>query len=226
MMKIPSDKPKSATNFDSDLAKILAANRSNVVTPHFASLTKLNTNDQRLRELAKIIMMKMVNDFNNSDQAKQARIVIHDDQAIEVRYLNVDNLLMGVWASVSLIILRLSLTEQLLIIDTLYPKAIRLSAKKFAVTFTVQTDPKSSTTPSVKTDPAIVDKLDSLLAGVAMLLVEMDEGGYPKPHPDKIEQQKMLIEQIIKEKRRAFKHKQDLERAYERDRHRDRSQGI
>lgn len=201
-----------------NLNSVLSNVKPSIVTPHLAEITTL-TSEQKLRQISKIIIKTMVENFNNSKEAKNPRVVMHEGQAIEVRYLDITDLYVGVWPSISLMLLQLSLGEQMILIESLYPKATQLAAKKFAVTFTNIAKHKSNL--ELKSDPAIIDKLDSTLAGIAMLLAQMEDGGYPKPHPDKISKQEQLIQQIIKEKRRAFKHKQKLERAKERDRYHD-----
>lgn len=201
-----------------NLNSVLSNVKPSIVTPHLAEITTL-TSEQKLRQISKIIIKTMVENFNNSKDAKNPRVVMHEGQAIEVRYLDITDLYVGVWPSISLMLLQLSLGEQMILIESLYPKATQLAAKKFAVTFTNIAKHKSNL--ELKSDPAIIDKLDSTLAGIAMLLAQMEDGGYPKPHPDKISKQEQLIQQIIKEKRRAFKHKQKLERAKERDRYHD-----
>ena len=201
-----------------NLNSVLSNVKPSIVTPHLAEITTL-TSEQKLRQISKIIIKTMVENFNNSKDAKNPRVVMHEGQAIEVRYLDITDLYVGVWPSISLMLLQLSLGEQMILIESLYPKATQLAAKKFAVTFTNIAKHKSNL--ELKSDPAIIDKLDSTLAGIAMLLAQMEDGGYPKPHPDKISKQEQLIQQIIKEKRRAFKHKQKLERAKERDRYQD-----
>lgn len=201
-----------------NLNSVLSNVKPSIVTPHLAEITTL-TSEQKLRQISKIIIKTMVENFNNSKDAKNPRVVMHEGQAIEVRYLDITDLYVGVWPSISLMLLQLSLGEQMILIESLYPKATQLAAKKFAVTFTNIAKHKSNL--ELKSDPAIIDKLDSTLAGIAMLLAQMEDGGYPKPHPDKISKQEQLIQQIIKEKRRAFKHKQKLEHAKERDRYHD-----
>ena len=201
-----------------NLNSVLSNVKPSIVTPHLAEITTL-TSEQKLRQISKIIIKTMVENFNSSKDAKNPRVVMHEGQAIEVRYLDITDLYVGVWPSISLMLLQLSLGEQMILIESLYPKATQLAAKKFAVTFTNIAKHKSNL--ELKSDPAIIDKLDSTLAGIAMLLAQMEDGGYPKPHPDKISKQEQLIQQIIKEKRRAFKHKQKLERAKERDRYHD-----
>ena len=201
-----------------NLNSVLSNVKPSIVTPHLAEITTL-TSEQKLRQISKIIIKTMVENFNNSKDAKNPRVVMHEGQAIEVRYLDITDLYVGVWPSISLMLLQLSLGEQMILIESLYPKATQLAAKKFAVTFTNIAKHKSNL--ELKSDPAIIDKLDSTLAGIAMLLAQMEDGGYPKPHPDKISKQEQLIQQIVTEKRRAFKHKQKLERAKERDRYHD-----
>lgn len=201
-----------------NLNSVLSNVKPSIVTPHLAEIATL-TSEQKLRQISKIIIKTMVENFNKSKDAKNPRVVMHEGQAIEVRYLDITDLYVGVWPSISLMLLQLSLGEQMILIESLYPKATQLAAKKFAVTFTNIAKHKSNL--ELKSDPAIIDKLDSTLAGIAMLLAQMEDGGYPKPHPDKISKQEQLIQQIIKEKRRAFKHKQKLERAKERDRYHD-----
>lgn len=201
-----------------NLNSVLNNVKPSIVTPHLAEIATL-TSEQKLRQISKIIIKTMVENFNKSKDAKNPRVIMHEGQAIEVRYLDINDLYVGVWPSVSLMLLQLSIGEQMILIESLYPKATQLAAKKFAVTFTNIAKHKSNL--ELKSDPAIIDKLDSTLAGIAMLLAQMEDGGYPKPHPDRISKQEQLIQQIIKEKRRAFKHKQKLERAKERDRYHD-----
>lgn len=201
-----------------NLNSVLNNVKPSIVTPHLADIATL-TSEQKLRQISKIIIKTMVENFNKSKDAKNPRVIMHEGQAIEVRYLDVNDLYVGVWPSISLMLLQLSLGEQMILIESLYPKATQLAAKKFAVTFTNIAKHKSNL--ELKSDPAIIDKLDSAVAGIAMLLAQMEDGGYPKPHPDRISKQEQLIQQIIKEKRRAFKHKQKLERAKERDRYHD-----
>lgn len=202
-----------------DIGSLTANLKPSIVTPYLSQLTGM-TSEQKLRKISTVIVQQMIDTFNSSKNAKVPRVVMHEGEAIEVRYLDISNLLIGVWPAVSLMLLQLSIGEQLILIDSLYPKSIQLSAKKFAVTFT---NPKQSgSNLTLKTDPLIVDKLDSVLSGVAMLLAEMSENGIPKPHPDKMEAQMKLIEEIMKEKRLAFKKKQASERAYEANRHKDK----
>lgn len=195
-----------------DIDSILNGIKPSIVTPHLADISNLSS-EQKLRKIATLIVKNMVSEFNKSDKAKIPRAITHEGQVIEVRYLDIDSLYLGVWPAVSLMMLQLSIGEQNIIIESLYPKNTQLAAKKFAITFTNHL--KTGSNVEIKTDKDITDKLDNANAGIAMLLAQMAEGGYPKPHPDKIKKQQLLINELVNDTRRARAHKNALNKAKE-----------
>lgn len=202
-----------------DLNSLLNVTKPSVITPHLAQVSVM-TSEKKLRAIAKLVVTNMVEQFNKSDVAKAPRTVAHDGKIIEIRYLKIDDLMIGVWPAVSLMILNLSIGEQMILIDSLYPKNAQLAAKAFAVTFT----PHASGDPNfvVAGDPAIIEKLDSANAGIAMLLAQMAQGGYPKPHPDALSEQEKLIKKLVHDRKLAQKHKKALNRAKEAAQSKDR----
>lgn len=204
---------------DIDLDSLFAGVKPSVVTPHLAEVSGLNSN-QKLRAIAKIIVKEMVTSYNKSPRAKIPKVIVHDGQPREVRYLNIDPLLTGVWPSVSLMLLQLSYGEQAILIESLYPKQTQFTAKAFASIFTPETG-KNQPNLTVKSDPEIVEKLDSANAGIALILAELETQGYRKPHPDYIDRNLKQMRQLVKDARKISKGEKARMRAKEANQFRD-----
>lgn len=192
------------------LDNIIASIKPSMVTPELDKITNLK-NDKKAREISHIIVKKMVKFYNDSGKGDIPRVILHDGKATEVRYFDIEPLMSGVWSMISLMILQLSYGEQTMIIEAIYPKAVQFTAKAFAATFTETND--NQTPMEVKSDPQIVEKLDSANAGIAMILAMMGNQGYKSPHPDKVNIELGNMNDLVEASERSKKFKNATKRA-------------
>ena len=103
---------------------------------------------------------------------KHSIAVDFNGETYTVRFLDVSPLCEGPWAAYSLMLLPLSFGEQCSVIETFYPKRAQLMAKAFAALFAADAPyaPK-------KQDNDVLDALEQVNAGVAMILARMNGGG-------------------------------------------------
>ena len=209
------------TNIDFDA--ILATIKPSVVTPKLKEISNLS-NDKKLKRIAQLIIENKVTEYNNSDKVT-TRIVEHDGAMTEVRHLNVDALMTGVWPAMSLILLSLSYGEQISIIDAYYPKATQFAAKSFASTFsdTAGTLPQGAIQPqSVQIDPEVSKKLDSSNAGIAMIIAMLGSQGYRTPHPDNVKTQQQNMDELVADAEKELQFHNATDRAKRASKYRDK----
>ncbi len=188
-----------------DLGSILSGIKPSMVTPRLSELSNIS-NDKKLRAVANMIVEEMVKDYNKKDN-NVAKVIMHDGEATEVRYFDIQPLLSGVWPAMSLMLLNLSYGEQTVLIESLYPKSAQFTAKAFAATFTI-TGEQPTGTLSIKADSVLEKKVDSANAGIAMIIAMMGSQGYKTPHPDKVNTELTNMNRLVEaaEEELNFKH--------------------
>lgn len=206
---------------DLNLDSLFKSVRPSIVTPHLGKLSTLSS-EKKLREIAKLIIESMAKTYNDSEQAKIAKSVLHDNEIQEFHYLRLDSLLVGVWPSISLMLLQLSYGEQSILIDSLYPKNLRFPAKTFAFVFTPEKGHKVREI-TVKGDPEVQAKLDSANAGIALILSELENQGYRKPHSDYIKNNLEQMQLMAQNARKEIAYKKRKQRAKEMNKYRDKN---
>lgn len=153
------DKPyEGQINLDELLGDIVP----NLVTPRLDDITAL-PNNKKPKLIAELIITGLADALTDPVNKE----IIHEGDVHLIRFVNVEPLLHGSWAMISLMLLSLSYGEQSTIIEAIYPKRLQLPAKAFAVVFTPDLKQTSVT---VKQDEEIVKKIDSANAGIAMIL--------------------------------------------------------
>lgn len=149
--------------------------------------------------------------------------VIHDGEIHKIRYFDIEPLMTGVWAEVSLMLLHLSYGEQVSIIEAIYPKPIQLTAKAFAINFT----PDIKTTDiKIENDTELVDKLDSANAGIATIIAMLRKGannGTSQIHPDNIKAELANVKSLVTTQREIESYRNATKRAEAAERHKDLS---
>lgn len=172
---------------DIDLNALLAGMKPSVITPNLADISG-EKNDKKIRLIGQFIMKDMVDRYNGDGKPKVPKVIMHEEEAIEVRYVNIEPLLTGVWPIMSLMLLHLSYGEQTTLIEALYPKTSQFAAKAFAAVFTPESAKVvgGGNSLEVKSDPEIKEKLDSANAGIAMILATLNARQGSTPHPDEI----------------------------------------
>jgi len=172
---------------DIDLNALLSNMKPSVITPNLADISG-EKNDKKIRLISHFIMKDMVDRYNGDGKPKVPKVILHEEEAIEVRYVNVEPLLTGIWPIMSLMLLHLSYGEQTTLIEALYPKTTQFAAKAFAAVFTPDSAKilGGGETLEVKSDPEIKEKLDSANAGIAMILAKLNARNGSTPHPDEI----------------------------------------
>lgn len=198
-----------------DLGSILGSIKPSVVTPKLADVVS-EKNDKKARIISQLIIKDMVERYNGDGQEKVPRLILHKEEAIEVRYLNVEPLLTGVWPSISLMILQLSYGEQTSLIEALYPKTTQFAAKAFAAVFTPEAVKRGGgASIEVKSDPEIQGKLDSANAGIAMIIAKLDSRSGATPHPDEIHKKLNDMQDLVEAREQEVDFQQATKRAQE-----------
>lgn len=206
---------------DIDLSALLSNMRPSVVTPNLADVAG-EKNDKKARLVSHFIIKDMVDRYNGDGAQKVPRVILHEEEAIEVRYVNVEPLLTGVWPMMSLMLLHLSYGEQTTLIEALYPKTTQFAAKAFAAVFTPESaKPVGGDTLEVKSDPEIKEKLDSANAGIAMILAKL-EGAGTSIHSDEINKHLNDMSDLVSEGMKESTFKQSTKRAQDSFKHGDR----
>lgn len=205
-----------------DLNALLADMKPSVITPQLANIAG-EKNDKKIRLVSHYIMKDMVDRYNGDGKQKVPKVILHEDEAVEVRYVNIEPLLTGVWPIMSLMLLHLSYGEQTALIEALYPKTSQFSAKAFAAVFT-PTSAKvgGGETLEVKSDPEIKEKLDSANAGIAMILAQLNSRQGSTPHPDEIHKHLNDMSDLVAAAEEEGKFKQSTKRAQDSYRYGDR----
>lgn len=203
-----------------NLGELLSNIKPSIVTPRLSEVTGI-ANDKKAKRIANIIVKTMVDNYNNSDDAKIPKIIMHDNQAKTIKYFDIEPMLTGVWPSISLMLLQLSYGEQTVIIEAIYPKQLQLLAKSFATAFT-KTDTSGSKPIELSADTETSKKLDSANAGIAMIISMLGSQGYKTPHPDKVNTELNNMNQLVEAAEKEMKFRESTKRAQDAMKHNDR----
>lgn len=188
----------------------------NLVTPHLDKVAAV-PNNKKPKLIAEMIMTGLADSITDPVNKE----IVHDGDIHLIRFVNVEPLLHGSWAMISLMLLSLSYGEQSTIIEALYPKRLQLPAKAFAVVFT--SDLKQ-TAVTVKQDEEIVKKIDSANAGIAMILALLERtsnGGGSIPHADEITKNQRSMSNLVDTLNERNKYKKQFESSQDASKHRD-----
>ena len=204
-----------------DLESIIANIKPNVVTPHLADVTAVK-NPKKPHVIADLIVRNIHASLTNP----VTKDVIHDGEIHKIRYFDIEPLMTGVWAEVSLMLLHLSYGEQVSVIEAIYPKQIQLTAKAFAINFT----PDIKTTDiKIENDTELVDKLDSANAGIATIIAMLRKGTNngssqsSQIHPDNIKAELANVQSLVTTQREIESYRNATKRAEAADHNRDLS---
>ena len=182
-------------DIDVDLNALIGELKPNLLTPHLEELVKANP-AARGNLMARYIVKGLA-----KQRGKISPIdILHDGETYTVRFLDVSPLCEGPWAAYSLMLLPLSFGEQCSIIETFYPKRAQLMAKAFAALFAADAPyaPK-------KQDSDVLDALEQVNAGVAMILARMNSGG--ALHADSVGRERDAMAKLAEsfKERKAYK---------------------
>lgn len=205
------DKPyEGQINLDELLGDIVP----NLVTPRLDEITAL-PNNKKPKLIAELIITGLADALTDPVNKE----IIHEGDVHLIRFVNVEPLLHGSWAMISLMLLSLSYGEQSTIIEAIYPKRLQLPAKAFAVVFTPDLKQTSVT---VKQDEEIVKKIDSANAGIAMILALLDRTskGFI-PHADEINKNKQSMASLVDTLNERDKYKQQFQSSQDASKYRD-----
>lgn len=187
-----------------DLDKLIGDIEPNLVTPRLDEIVAL-PNSKRPKQLAEIIITGMVDAVTDPVNKE----IVHDGDIHHIRFVNIEPLLEGHWATISLLLLTLSYGEQSTIIEAIYPARLQLHAKAFAVVFTP--DMKSKTV-TIKQDDELIDKVDSANAGIAMIIALLKKTGFV-PHADEINKNQDAMESLVETMRERDKYQKKHNKA-------------
>ena len=183
-----------------NLDELLGDIKPNLVTPELDQVTSAQ-NNRKAKVIAEIMMDAMIKSL--TDPVKKE--IIHDGEIHAIRYVNIEPLINGPWATISLLLLNLSYGEQSTIIEAVYPKRLQLNAKSFAVVFTPEL---RQTTITIHQDEEVLERIDSANAGIAMILAMFDGTGYI-PHADEIRQKRNEMGNLVHTMKERDKYKKD-----------------
>lgn len=198
-----------------DLDELIGDIVPNLVTPNLDKVASL-PNNKKPKLIAELIITGLANSITDPVN----REIVHDGDIHHIRFVNVEPLLHGSWALISLMLLSLSYGEQSTIIEAIYPKRLQLPAKAFAVVFTPDLRQTSVT---VKQDEEIVKKIDSANAGIAMILalLERTSNGGAIPHADEITKNQRSMSNLVDTLNERNKYKKQLKASQDANKHRD-----
>lgn len=200
----------------STLEEMLGDIRPNYVTPHLSEVTS-QPNNKKAKVLASFIMQGMVDSLKEPVQ----REIIHNGEIHSVRYVNIEPLLDGPWATISLLLLSLSYGEQSTIIEALYPPRLQLNAKSFAVIFTPEL---KQTTITLKQDDKLMDELKIANVGIAHILAIVKTIG-TIPHADEIRKNLGTMRQIAHDGNKRDGYKKAIDKSQDANKHQDQQKG-
>lgn len=205
------DKPyEGQINLDELLGDIVP----NLVTPRLDDITAL-PNNKKPKLIAELIITGLADALTDPVNKE----IIHEGDVHLIRFVNVEPLLHGSWAMISLMLLSLSYGEQSTIIEAIYPKRLQLPAKAFAVVFTPDLKQTSVT---VKQDEEIVKKIDSANAGIAMILALLNRTSTGTiPHADEISKNKQSMASLVDTLNERDKYKQQFQSSQDANKYRD-----
>lgn len=204
-----------------DLGAIVASIKPSMVTPHLSEVIDVS-NEKKTRVVSSLIMKQMVNDYNSSEASHVPKIIMHEGEMIELRHIDIEPLMMGIWPVMSLMLLHLSYGEQTMLIEAVYPKTTQFAAKAFGAVFTKEIATVDGTPVELKTDPEIEKKLDSANAGIAMIIAMLNDEGYRSPHPDKINDRLTNMNDLVDAAAKELQFKDATKRAQNAAQFRDR----
>ena len=197
-----------------DLDELLGDIVPNLVTPRLDEITAL-PNNKKPKLIAEMIITGLADALTDPVNKE----IIHERDVHLIRFVNVEPLLHGSWAMISLMLLSLSYGEQSTIIEAIYPKRLQLPAKAFAVIFTPDLKQTSVT---VKQDEEIVKKIDSANAGIAMILALLDRTSKGTiPHADEINKNKQSMANLVDTLNERDKYKQQFQSSQDASKYRD-----
>lgn len=198
-----------------DLQSLLAEVKPNLITPHLAELTAVK-NDKKPKTLAHLL----VKHYHANLTKPVAKQIVHKGRVHTVRYFDIEPLLRGVWAEMSLILLNVSFAEQCDIIDALYPEDVQFAAKCFAIHFTKDTNAQAVIPVQ---DEDVTTRLDATNVGIAMILATLSSmGGNLSGHPDMLQQFIQNMHTVAKEAKTSKKNKAQYDRLNQTNTYRDR----
>lgn len=205
------DKPyEGQINLDELLGDIVP----NLVTPRLDEIIAI-PNNKKPKLIAEMIITGLADTLTDPVNKE----IIHEGDLHHIRFVNVEPLLHGSWAMISLMLLSLSYGEQSTIIEAIYPKRLQLPAKAFAVVFTSDLKQTSVT---VKQDEEIVKKIDSANAGIAMILALLDRTSKGAiPHADEISKNKQSMASLVDTLNERDKYKQQFQSSQDASKYRD-----
>jgi hypothetical protein len=161
-----------------DIKEMLKGIKPYLLAPQLDTITNLS-NPKKPKRVAQIIVKAMC----DSIEAPETIELYHDGRLERIRYFDPKPLLKGSWAEISLMLLQLSYQEQILVIESIYPKGVQLTAKAFAATFTKTEDKENIV---VQEDPKLIHKLNAANAGIALIVSMLQETGHKTSHPDSV----------------------------------------
>ena len=196
-----------------NLDELIGEIQPNYVTPNLAKVTS-TPNNKKAKVIAELVMRGLVNHMSTNIQKE----IIHNGEVHCIRFINIEPLLNGSWAIISLMMLSLSYGEQSTIIEAIYPEKLQLYAKAFAVVFTPEL---KQPTVTIARDDEMVEKIDSANAGIAMILSYIKKGTTFIPHADEINKNKQAMEQLVAVSNERNTYYQQSKRAQDAVKHRD-----
>lgn len=199
-----------------DLDELLADIGPNIVTPELDKVTSAQ-NNQKAKVLSEIIVTALADSLTDPIQKE----ILHDGEVHNIRFVNVEPLLIGPWANISLVLLTLSYGEQATIIEAVYPKRLQLNAKAFALAFTKGL---KQTELTVEEDSELIDRVESANAGIAMILAILEDTGYI-PHADEIDKNRSAMRELVETNKKRADYKKSFERSQELAKNKDQ-QGL
>lgn len=188
----------------------------NLVAPKLDEVLSV-ANSKKPKMIAELIMEGLANSVKDPVNKE----IVHDGDIHHIRFVNVEPLLHGSWATISLMMLSLSYGEQSTIIEAIYPKRIQLHAKAFAVVFTSDLKQTSVT---VKQDEEIVKKIDSANAGIAMILALIGQTSTSSgtiPHADEIDKNQKSMATLVDTLHERNKYQKQFTSSQQTSKHRD-----
>lgn len=197
---------------DLNLEELLSDIGPNLVTPHLDEVLNKG-NDRKPKEIARLIITGLADTMEDPIQKE----ILHDGDIHNIRFVNVEPLLKGPWAVISLMLLSLSYGEQATIIEAIYPDRLQLTAKSFAVAFTQGMKQAQVT---VKQDGELVDRVDSANAGIAMILSILKKTDHI-PHADEIEKNRTAMADLVAASKERDQYQKDFEKSQDLSKGRD-----
>lgn len=194
-----------------NLDELIGDIKPNMVTPQLDKVTSAQ-NNRKAKVLSEILITAMVDGMSDPVHKE----IIHNGQIHAVKYVNIEPLLNGPWATLSLLLLNLSYGEQSTIIEAVYPERLQYNAKAFAVIFTPEL---KSTTITIHQDAEVLDRLDETNAGIAMILARLGTGGPSGgkgqyiPHVDNINKEREGMSDLVNTMKARDKYRNDHDTA-------------